>query len=144
MCDQSHRAIECPFISRWEAETLLFNLLKRKEDRGQKISITEENELRKSCNIPKDLCEGNPAREHNHATRLPGRGPYCKYCNTREHPTLFCNVHCDMCLKKGVGHGWRTCPVVENRQKVTDKDTNLRAHLDKIHRRWKGREPPRL
>ena len=94
--------------------------------------------------IDKEVCKDNPARQYSHAARLEGRGPYCKYCNSRQHPTAFCNVHCDMCLKKNVGHGWRTCPVVENRKNITEKDEALKAYLSTVHRKWKNTEPPRL
>ena len=143
LCGSQHRAIECTAISEWLRETFLYNLMRRREQKGDRVSPTEENELRKNYNIPKDKCAQNPARQHQNS-KLPGTGPYCKYCNNRSHPTLFCDLHCDLCLTPHAKHGWRACPKPEHKNTILDRDHKLQEHLKIIHNRWRGVDPPRL
>jgi hypothetical protein len=144
MCEGQHRGLECPFVSEWLKETFLWNFLEKKERRGERVSMEQERKMREEYKITEEGCKNNPARLHKQNNRVPGEGPYCKYCNTREHPTLFCNQHCSLCQKTNVGHGWRTCPSEEHKQKKYEKDSQIKKHLEKTYRRWKGVDLPKL
>ena len=137
LCDiGTHRAVGCPHADAWTKETLLWNYFAAKERRGERVSPEDERYMREEFGIKSELCTNNPARNHKGGARLQGTGQYCKFCNSLDHPTAFCNVHCCLCNKANVGHGWRTCTTHVDAR--LDMDQNLAGYLDGVHKKWKG------
>ena len=134
-CGKSHRAVECPVLSRWYRETLLWNFMKKRQYNNNRVSKEEEERMRRLYGLEEEKCKNNPARDHVSSDRVNGAGAYCKYCHVLDHPTLYCNKHCPLCDKKDAGHGWRTCTA--KKEEAQRMDTELAEFLDKSYFKWK-------
>ena len=139
-CQKPHRALKCPHLFVWIKETMIWAMV-RKIQKTRDLEVGEIERIRTMYGVEEEKCTNNPARDRE-GGYLKGDGPYCRFCHSKEHPTMFCPKHCPLCDTKNADHGWRDCK--KHEEKAKQIDTEFASHLDKEYHRWRGITRPQL